>query len=81
MITDNAYLQFGQAVNCNHCYSVTEISLMYPLAFRTHYVINFYCPFGPPPILEIGLRHLSHINIGGFFMSSFSLQLTLFSPA
>ena len=45
------------------------------------YVINFYCPLGPPPILEIGLRHLSHLNIGGFFIPSSSLLLTLFSPA
>lgn len=30
-----------------HCFSVTIFQ--YPIAFRTHYVINFYYPYGPPP--------------------------------
>ena len=35
--------------------------------FVAQYVINYYCSFEPPPILEIGLRHLSHTTIRKLF--------------
>lgn len=34
-----------------------------------------------PEVFEIGLRHLSHCIIGGFFLPSLTPLLTLFSPA
>ena len=43
--------------------------------FRTHYVIYFYCPFGPPPIFEIGLQYLFHYTIGGFFYHPLRFRL------
>ena len=44
--------------DCGGPPSISERALLYfprSIAFRTHYVIDFYCPFGPPPILWVWL--------------------------
>ena len=50
--------------------SLHFFNLPYNIGISILYVINYYCLFGPPPILfSIGLRHLYYCGIGGLFIS------------